>query len=1264
MKGWLDNFGKADNANNSNVSVSKDFVGLGYNTKGRNYSPAWGGQFQDGGIIPIAQSGVTAYMKKKIQEEKDKDIAAQYNLPEVVVEAPYLTEYNDPNKPTGFPQYEAKSNDIAEFYKSWVSSPEYEKRMKNTGYYTADDDFWHNDARKNIRLSYDEHLLPIRSGNMLSLEGTQEPGFIKIEPALYKGQPASVYSPSGISIHPEHAKNPETLQTVTAHEIAHAIDSDSPFERQLIYDTMLEGDAFYKQPQFYSGVNPLTGNRISNEKDRERKGMALYVKNDPQEFKSDLNALRFLMFDKGIYDIRKGKEFTKEDLERAKEKLKGNQSLERSIDAAGESGFIKLMNVIAKRDEEVAPIAMNGTSMPGSVGFTYARTAGSAPSKGKYAKKTMASAQEGKNDIEKISIDDPRYPEMYKNRQVGLSYDGTISLPDLDEVTITAPRSYTMDSLRDFTTAALYGAPANAMKLSMTPQAAMTEGIEALRGKPYDFSNVNPNIGYFTSNQRDLSKTMGYEKPEGFLQNAANIGLSAIDPLLVTSLASALRKPLQKGAQQFGKHLTDNTWRLNPKAYQYNLPENTMWRGIGKEGMEDAISSGVFRAKQNVEPSYYRNSSLNLNKSFGANTYFTPKFGTAASYSPDYLAEVPRSIANWRNRYKKSDWSQIADRQIPISEGRILQKDWLKGYKEVPQKQNGDNIPSAQNGQEMRFYQNGLDWKPKSMQDGGDQIYEGLELPEFVVEGKDERMKEAMSQGIGKFYAHVGELMGAPQKEMMQFITGKEQTPSEAWGFQNTGDWLDSYSSFGKNLSNLAMNNILDPVNAIPGVGLVDDLTKGAVRAASQNAVSKTLQRGLSPWGYEIENIARIPQNLIRNIDGKSKKFSSAVQRNINEGRGQFILQGLKNREDAWSTYLGLDRDFNTMKLVGSDDATGLSKYEYTNPIVFEKASPRPNPKAGAQNQRMAKALYDVSEGRLYNKKILDNDYEDVAKLDLNVPGSSTVGNDKLFGTMGGFQKYVSPDGKNLMYRDIWDLQPFSRLTSDQLPKDMLGNAIRNFEVSSIVPGAKPFVAQGKLGDIKTKFFQAELYKNIAKRYGELKRQGFSTTDIKRLLSEEKSFLNPVPLEESIKYVDTNPYTRFGNSKPDLSGFDFTPSRPEKFLQKIQDAANQPVSKFEIGGVIKDDRGQWAYPGEVTEINSNYITMEGVPYDVVGVSNTGDTKLMKPGKNYKFKGKKVTEYPVAKLGINQLDAQPMKKLNQLLNFTNNPDKDNWLDKYN
>ena len=101
------------------------------------------------------------------------------------------------------------------------------------------------------------------------------------------------------------------------------------------------------------------------------------------------------------------------------------------------------------------------------------------------------------------------------------------------------------------------------------------------------------------------------------------------------------------------------------------------------------------------------------------------------------------------------------------------------------------------------------------------------------------------------------------------------------------------------------------------------------------------------------------------------------------------------------------------------------------------------------------------------------------------------------------------------------------------------------------------------------------------------------------------------------------------------------------------------------GGIIKDDRGQWAYPGEITEINSNDITMQGVPYDVLGISDTGDTKLMKPGKNYKFKGKKVTEFPMAKNGMRQ-EQKGLVNLDQLTNFTNynKPQPGGWLNKYN
>jgi hypothetical protein len=101
------------------------------------------------------------------------------------------------------------------------------------------------------------------------------------------------------------------------------------------------------------------------------------------------------------------------------------------------------------------------------------------------------------------------------------------------------------------------------------------------------------------------------------------------------------------------------------------------------------------------------------------------------------------------------------------------------------------------------------------------------------------------------------------------------------------------------------------------------------------------------------------------------------------------------------------------------------------------------------------------------------------------------------------------------------------------------------------------------------------------------------------------------------------------------------------------------------GGIIRDDRGQWDHPGEITEINSNDITMQGVPYDVLGVSDTGDTKLMKPGKNYKFKGKKVTEYPMAQNGLRQ-EQKGLQNLDNLTNFTNynKPQPGGWLNKYN
>lgn len=75
------------------------------------------------------------------------------------------------------------------------------------------------------------------------------------------------------------------------------------------------------------------------------------------------------------------------------------------------------------------------------------------------------------------------------------------------------------------------------------------------------------------------------------------------------------------------------------------------------------------------------------------------------------------------------------------------------------------------------------------------------------------------------------------------------------------------------------------------------------------------------------------------------------------------------------------------------------------------------------------------------------------------------------------------------------------------------------------------------------------------------------------------------------------------------------------------------LKKYQNGGkVIEDNRGQWAHPGEVTKINSNNITMKGVNYPVLGVSDTGDTQMMYPNGEYQYDGKSVTEYPMAQDG--------------------------------
>jgi hypothetical protein len=112
-----------------------------------------------------------------------------------------------------------------------------------------------------------------------------------------------------------------------------------------------------------------------------------------------------------------------------------------------------------------------------------------------------------------------------------------------------------------------------------------------------------------------------------------------------------------------------------------------------------------------------------------------------------------------------------------------------------------------------------------------------------------------------------------------------------------------------------------------------------------------------------------------------------------------------------------------------------------------------------------------------------------------------------------------------------------------------------------------------------------------------------------------------------------------------------------KYYQEGLDFKPKTISRD--GSVIKDDMGQYNHPGEITEIGSNQITMQDVPYPVLGISNTGDMQMMYPDQEYEFIGDSVTEYPMMAQG------GQLTKLDQLTNFTNYNTKQpgSWLDKY-
>lgn len=131
-------------------------------------------------------------------------------------------------------------------------------------------------------------------------------------------------------------------------------------------------------------------------------------------------------------------------------------------------------------------------------------------------------------------------------------------------------------------------------------------------------------------------------------------------------------------------------------------------------------------------------------------------------------------------------------------------------------------------------------------------------------------------------------------------------------------------------------------------------------------------------------------------------------------------------------------------------------------------------------------------------------------------------------------------------------------------------------------------------------------------------------TEVKQKTAEDK-------LEEKQKEEDFLNYVKNINKQQEqeIQPQEVATQAPQLNAIDFYNQANQIIS-MQGGGIITDNRGQWAHPGKITRIESPNITMKNVNYPVLGISEqTGEQKLMMPNLDYYFNNtKSILEIPL------------------------------------
>ena len=343
-----------------------------------------------------------------------------------------------------------------------------------------------------------------------------------------------------------------------------------------------------------------------------------------------------------------------------------------------------------------------GGSIPGSVGFTYARTNSPAPSNGPYAKKTKASAQDGKE----VPIDPTTNPTYAQPLDESLQYVN-------DWMNSPMYKQMLSNSLR--------GRKRDYENLDRRRKSVVEDGKIN-----YYEESIDPRIGAESNYVGKGKSNMYFNKDADYPDWYNNI----LHELFHITDAGGLGIPLSDK-------------KLMYKYATHDIKDSPFYESAKATGTLDDLKK--FTNYVNA-PSETRARINNLRKLMRDQEVYDP---FTQPFSKDMFDKYKQLDINEEDKKAGHTIGPDPYQQLRMTYTDEEIEDMMN---KISKADNNELTPIAQNG--MTFYQHGLDWKPKSMKNGGKSSDTNYKFGKSKIQGVGTFAKNTIKPGeyVGKVH--------------------------------------------------------------------------------------------------------------------------------------------------------------------------------------------------------------------------------------------------------------------------------------------------------------------------------------------------------------------------------------------------------------------------------------------------------------------------------------------------------------------------------